>query len=667
MSKTLFIVESPNKIATVKKYLGGDYTVMASVGHIRSIPRKGLNIDIKNDFKPTFEITPDKKDVVQKLKNEAKKVSEIIIATDEDREGEAIAWHIYEIFNKEDQKKCKRVTFDSITKTAIEKALKNKRDIDMDLVHAQHARQILDRLVGYKISPLLWFSVQSKTSAGRVQSIALKILSQREIEINDFKPTDFWYIDALLQNDNGEFWAKVVTKDKDNRYLEDDLSKKDLKALETASFTVESIDKKEKISNPYPPFDTSSLLQAATSVFKWPVKKTTKVAQSIYEIGICTYIRSDSFSIAPEAMTAVRELIGKNLDKSYLPEKPNYYKKKSKSASQEAHECIRPTDSNNKGDGISDPDQKKLYKLIRDRFIASQLTPMVMNTVTYNIKSSSKKDLIAKGQTIKFDGWSKVYKYTTTKENELPVIEEKEKLNLKDIKRTKNSTQPPPHYNEATLVKKLESEGVGRPSTYASIMDSVQKRGYVQNQKGSKSNLEVTELGLKIFDYLESNFKDFFMDIGFTASMEDSLGDVAEGKKNYLDILNQIYDILQKEVKNAQSKDKDLKNKTDIDTGEKCVKCEDGFIVKRNGKFGDFYACDKYPKCKATYIKDDEDKFNIKEKAVSKSSGIECPECKKANRKGILMERKNKKDGSVFLGCNNYPKCKHTESVDSKK
>jgi DNA topoisomerase-1 len=657
----LFIVESPNKMATLSKILGQDYKVMASVGHIRSIPKKGLNIDVKNNFAPTFEISSDKKKVVKELKEAASKADSILLATDKDREGEAIAWHIYDLLNQECKKKCKRVTFDSITKDAVLKGINNQRDIDMDQVHAQQARQILDRLVGYKISPVLWFSVGSGTSAGRVQSIALKFICQREKEIIDFKPTDFWYIDSLLQSGNGDFWAKVVTKDKDNRYLDEQLSKDDLEKLKKAKFNVEEIDLKEKKTNAYAPFDTSSMLQAATSNFGWSVKKATMLAQKLYESGMTSYIRTDSFNISDEAMAEVRNYIEKSIDKTYLPSQPNVYKKKSKASAQEAHECIRPTHCDNTGSLIEDTDEKKLYELIRSRFIACQMKPMIMDTVSYTIKADCGNTLVAKGQTIKFDGWSKVYKYTNTQETELPIVKEGEKLDLKDIKMTKHTTQPPSRYNEASLVKKMESEGVGRPSTYSSIMESIQKRGYVEKAKG-KSALGSSELGMKVFDFLELNFKDFFMDIGFTASMEDDLSHIADGDKDYLSVIQSVYDILQEEVKKVKTNDKNAQKNEDATTGEKCQVCEDGFIVKRHGKFGDFFACNKYPACKTAYLEVEEGKFKIKEKKVSKSTGNPCPECKKKGMKGELLERSNKRDGSIFFGCSLYPKCRYTFS-----
>jgi DNA topoisomerase-1 len=393
----LFIVESPNKCAKLRKFLGKEYYVAASVGHIRSIPHKGMNIDISNGFVPVFEVSKEKKKVVKDLKTLADKADEIIIATDPDREGEAIAWHIYDVLTKKNQKKCTRVTFNAITKSAVLNSLKEKREIDMNCVNAQKARQVLDRLIGYTLSPLLWYKVESKTSAGRVQSVALKLVALREKEIKAFKPMDFWYIDALLKCKEGEFTARVVTKDKDNRYIDEKLSQSDYEALEKAKYKVDKVENKEKIVKPYHPFDTSSLQTTASALFSWPVKKTSMVSQKLYESGKVTYIRTDSYNIAKEAVTAVRELIKSNAGDCYLPSKPNYFKKKAKSSSQEAHECIRPTDVTDRGTDLSG-DEQKLYKLIRERFVACQMAPMIVDTVTYGIKSSTKHDLIAKGQ-----------------------------------------------------------------------------------------------------------------------------------------------------------------------------------------------------------------------------------------------------------------------------
>jgi len=652
----LFIVESPNKCAKLRKYLGSDYRVAASVGHVRSIPKKGMNIDIGNGFLPVFEISSDKKKVVKDLKELAEKADEIILATDPDREGEAISWHIYDLLSKKDQKKCKRVTFNAITKDAVLNALKKARTIDMNIVDAQKARQVLDRLIGYTLSPLLWYKVESKTSAGRVQSIAVKIVSLREKEIQNFKPEDFWYIDALLKAKEGEFSARVVTKDKDNRYLDEKLSKEDYAKLQKATYKINKIDRKQKKVEAFPPFDTSSLQTAASSIFNWSAKQTASLSQKLYESGLVSYIRTDSFNIAKEAVDQVRAFLSKNVKCEYIPKAPNVFKKNAKSSSQEAHECIRPTDCSNVGNDLS-TDEKKLYKLIRERFVACQMAPMVVDTVTYEIKASTGHQLIAKGQTIRFDGWTKVYKYVSKKDVTLPCVEDGEKLDLKKLDKIKGTTKPPPRYSEGSLIKKMEDEGVGRPSTYPAIMENIQQRGYVK-KIDKKGMLQATELGIKVFEYLEDNFKDFIMDIHYTATLESDLDIIEDGKKTYCEVVSCVYDMMMTEVTKARGEQMPVpKGST------KCLCCDSGTIVEKHGKFGIFYACDQYPKCKSIFELNEEGIFVKKEyKSAGKSSGRPCPECEKAGRKGVLVKRNNKKDNSTFYGCSAYPKCKNTES-----
>ena len=657
----LFIVESPHKCVTIRKHLGSDYKVEASVGHIRAIPRKGMNIDIKGGFIPKFEVMDGKAKVIKGLKESAEKADIIYLATDPDREGEAIAWHIYDMFNKKCQAKCKRVTYNEINKKAILRAIDNAGEIDMDMVNSQKARQVLDRLIGYKVSPVLWYTVGKGTSAGRVQSVALKIICERHKEIDAFKPTDFWYIESLLQNDNGEFWGKVVTKDKDNRYLDEKLSTADKKVLETAAYTVDKIEKKEKINKAYPPFDTPSLQSGCSALFKWSGVKTMKVAQSLYEKGKVSYIRSDSYNISDEAVEAVRTLISKAASAEYLPKSPIKYQKK-KGTAQEAHECIRPSDCYEKGDDLIG-DEAKLYKLIRDRFIACQMSAQVVDTVAYHIKTDTKHKLLATGQSIKFDGWSKVYKYSKSKEVILPVVEEKEKLSLKDIKRTKHSTKPPPRYNHGSLVKKMDQEGVGRPSTLASITKALLDKEYIENEKDKKGGAFVaTILGLKICDYLEPHFKDFFMDIKYTAALEEDIAKVAEGKETYLNLVTKVYGVLTDHLKEAKENQPEKKPAEKM--GTKCAKCEDGEVVKKEGRYGVFYPCSNYPDCKTVYIQNDEGDFVVKKKAVVKSTGKKCPECEKYGRDGELLERSNKKSGDKFLGCSKWPKCKYSASID---
>jgi DNA topoisomerase-1 len=649
----LFIVESPNKCGKLRKILGKDYTVAASVGHIRGIPAKGMNIDIENGFAPKFEVSKGKGDVVKNLKKLAAKAEEVILATDDDREGEAIAFHIWDVLPKRDQAKCTRVTFREITSKAVLASLKNKREINENLVNAQKARQVLDRLIGYTISPLLWNKVASKTSAGRVQSIALKIVADREKEIKAFKPTDFWYVDADLKAKKGEFKARVVTKDKDNRYLDQQLVEKDYKALEKASYKMDKVEKKEKKVKAYPPFDTSSLQTTASTVFNWPIKKTATVAQKLYEQGHVTYIRTDSYNIAPEAVEDVRKLIKANVGDSYLPAKPLVYKKKAKAASQEAHECIRPTDVNMRETDLIG-DEQKLYKLIRDRFIACQMNSMVVDTVTYHVKTSTKHSLIAKGQTVRFDGWSRVYRHISTKENILPDVEEKEPLDLKELIKTKGTTKPPPRYNEGSLVKKMEDEGVGRPSTYPTIMENIQKREYVK-KKDKKGTLEATELGIRVSEYLDSQFDQFIMDLKYTASLESDLDILEDGKRTYIEVVKDTYDKMMDLVTKAKGEGAKIVGST------KCTVCKQGNVVEKGGRYGVFYACDRYPECKSIFNLSEDGKLTPKVKKEIDTSRP-CPECKKAKRKGYLQKRKNRKQDSFFYGCNQYPKCKYTES-----
>lgn len=649
----LFIVESPGKCGTLRKILGSEYCVEASIGHIRSIPAKGMNIDIENGFAPKFEVSKGREDVVKKIKKLAAESDEVILATDDDREGEAIAFHLFDVLPKRDQKKCTRITYKEITKAAVTNALKNKRKIDDDMVDAQKARQVLDRLIGYTISPLLWKKVASKTSAGRVQSVALKIVSDRETEIKAFKPTDFWYVDADLKSKKGDFTARVVTKDRDNRYLDQKVLENEYKELESAIYKVEKVLKKAKSVKPNPPFDTSSLQTTASTLFNWPIKKTAKVAQSLYEKGKVTYIRTDSYSIAPEAVSAARALIKSKVGDTYLPSKANIYKK-TKGANQEAHECIRPTDCTYTGDDLGVDDQK-LYRLIRERLVACQMKPMIVDTVTYKIKTSSKHSLIAKGQSVSFDGWSKVYRHLSTKNKILPSVVEGESLDLNHLNKIKGATKPPPRYNEGSLVKKMEDEGVGRPSTYPSIMENIRNREYVRGID-KKGTLEATELGIKVSSYLSDHFDEFIMNVKYTAELEESLDIICNGKATYLDVVKSTYDQMLVTVNKARG------DSVNITGSAKCSKCKGGSIVERFGKYGAFYSCDQYPTCKSSYVLGQDGKFQVKE-AFKPEKGPDCPECKKNKRGGVLLKRKNRKENSFFYGCSEYPKCKHTSAA----
>lgn len=653
MSKNLVIVESPNKCGKIKSFLGSDYEVIASVGHVMEIPKTGMNIDIKGGFIPTCEVSSGKKDVVKKIKECASKSEAIFLASDPDREGARISSDIYNLLNEKDKKKCFRISFVEITKKAIETAIKEKRLIgdDQPLVDAQRARQVLDRLIGYKVSPIVWIAVQRGTSAGRVQSVALKLICDREKEIKAFKPADFWYVETLLQNENGDFWAKVVTKEKENRFVDEKLATDAFEALKKSIFTLDKIDRETKERKAQPPFDTTSLQSTCSTVFGWAATKTMQIAQHLYESGKISYLRTDSYNISQDAMDAVRGHIKDKFSKEYLPSKPNVYVKKSSAAAQEAHEAIRPTHVEDEGVGL-DPDNKKMYELIRDRFIACQMNPMVVDTVVYNIKTDSKHALIAKGQTISFDGWFKVYKYSKTEEEVLPNANEGEKLNLKDIKKTKHSTQPPKRYNDGSLIIKMEADGVGRPSTRATILKSIQEKGYVTKEKGKSGGFVAADLGIRICDFLEPRFKDFFMDVKYTASLEDELDLIANGEKTYLNVVQSVYNVLVEKTKEA----KETKMANEETTGEKCKVCGEGEIVEKTGQYGKYFSCNAYPKCKTVYVKEEDGSFKVKEKAAAKKVGRKCPECGHD-----LVERVNKAKGNTFIACSNFPKCRFVE------
>jgi DNA topoisomerase-1 len=465
--------------------------------------------------------------------------------------------------------------------------------------------------------------------------------------------SDFWFVECLLQNNNGEFWARVVTKEKENRFVDEKLATESFDALKKSMFTLDKIERETKERKSQPPFDTTSLQSACSSLFGWNATKTMQIAQRLYESGKVSYIRSDSYNISQEAMDSVRDFIKGKFDQKYLSAKPNTYAKKSSAAAQEAHECIRPTHIEDEGNGI-DPEHRKMYELIRDRFMACQMSPMIIDTVVYNIKTDSKHALIAKGQTIRFDGWFKVYKYSKAEEEVLPNANEGEKLNLKDIKKTKHTTQPPKRYNDGSLILKMEADGVGRPSTRATIIKSIQDKGYVSKEKGKNGGFVAEDLGIRICDYLNPRFKNFFMDVKFTANLEEDLDLIADGKKTYIDIVQNVYNVLTNEIKGA--KEITMEKKEQKLVGQKCTVCKEGDIVEVNGRFGVFYSCNKFPACKTVFQKNDDGSYSVKEKKEVKKVGRKCPECG-----ADLLERVAKKSGNTFIGCSAFPKCKFIE------
>ncbi|MCD6283664.1 type I DNA topoisomerase [bacterium] len=637
----LLIVESPTKSKTLKKFLDKKYHITATKGHIRDLPERKLGIDIENNFKPTYTIIPRAKKIIQLLKKETEKTDLVIIATDPDREGEAIAWHLTQILELNGIKPYQRIVFHEITKRAIEQALKNLRKIDINLVNAQQARRILDRLVGYKLSPFLWKKVAKGLSAGRVQSVAVRLIVEREREIQNFKPEEYWTIEALLskaRNQNSslktEFLALLIKKNGKTIPKMGIKTKKEahkiVSDLKNAEYKIINIDKKETKRNPLPPFTTSTLQQEAWKKFHWPAKFTMNIAQNLYENGLITYHRTDSLNLSNYALLDAKEFIIKNYGKEYWPGFSRKYKAKGKV--QEAHEAIRPTQPSLAPQNLSEKDKNKqrLYELIWRRFIACQMSCAEFDSTIADIFA---KNYIfrARGQILKFDGFLKVYPIKF-KETQLPNLEINEILKLIKIIPSSHLTQPPPRYTEATLIKTLEEYGIGRPSTYAPIIFTIQQRNYVEKIEGK---FRPTEIGFIANDILVENFPNI-LDIKFTARMEEDLDKIAKGEKQWIPVISEFYKPFEKNLKEKYEivKKKNITEKTN----KKCPLCGAPLVIKL-GKFGKFYACSNFPKCKYT-------------EKIIKSLGIKCPKCKE----GEIVERKTKK-GKIFYGCSKYPDC----------
>ena len=624
----LIIVESPSKANTISKFLSRDYSVKSSYGHIRDLPKRELGVDVKDNFKPKYVILVKARKVVAELKKAAKKTDMIILATDQDREGEAIAWHLVKILDL-DGKDYQRIVFHEITKKAIEEALKNPRQIDMDSVNAQQTRRILDRLVGYELSPFLWKKIVKGLSAGRVQSVTVRLIVEREKEIKDFKPEEYWSIEVKLQKESqsDEFIARLIKKD--NKAINKlgikvkQEADKILKDLKGAKYKVVNIESKEVKRYPAPPFTTSTLQQEAVKKLGLSAKRTMRIAQQLYEGGQITYHRTDSLNISKEALKSTQEFIKNKFGQNYTLASPRIYKTKTKGA-QEAHEAIRPTQVNRQS-------TDKLYQLIWQRFIACQMQPAVLDSTAVDI--SGKNYLFrANGSIIKFDGFFKVYP-TKLKETILPSLKKEEILKLIKLFSEQHFTQPPARYNEASLVKTLEEYGIGRPSTYAPIIGTIQERGYVE--KNEQRKFIPTEIGLLVNDLLVENFPKI-VDIKFTAYLEEDLDRIAKGQQNWLTVLKDFYqpfhaNLLEKEKRVA-------KKKLEEPTDKKCPKCGQPIIIKL-GRFGKFYACSGFPECKHT-------------EPIINSTGVVCPKC----GQGEIVERKTRK-GKIFYSCSQYPKC----------
>lgn len=675
----LVIVESPTKARTISKYLGKEYEVRASVGHIRDLPKSNKKaIDISGGFIPHYEIVQGKEKIIQDLKNSAKKASEVLLTTDPDREGEAIAWHITQVLGLED---AKRVVVHEITKRAIEEALKNPRGIDKNLKKAQEARRVLDRLVGYELSELIWKKVRYGLSAGRVQSPALRILMEREREIRAFKPENYWVIAGEFKtNKNAVLFLACEERPSEEKEAERILS-----IAKGGRWRVLGVEQREAVRNPRPPFTTSTLQQAASSRLSYSPARTMVVAQKLYEQGLISYMRTDSLNIGAEATRDIHEEIERGFGKEYLY--PRHYTTLSKMA-QEAHEAIRPTDIKRKKAGTKS-DEIKLYELIWQRTMASQMAAakVLRTKISANVEAKeSIPDFSATGSVIVFPGWLRADPRARGEEVELPQVEEREVITLVNLASEKNETQPPPRYTEAGLVKELEKRGIGRPSTYAAIIKTISDRGYVEKVGRA---LKPTDTGEVVSDFLEKNFAEYISD-SFTAEMEDDLDDIANGKKEYAATLKRFYGPFSKEIK-AKGKLEKATNLGEADPEFKCPICGSGMVIKlgragkflsckrfpectgaltihgreiegpketgeicpecggklveREGRYGKFISCSNYPKCK--YIKKDE------AEAVKASTGVKCPKCEK----GEMVEKRGRY--GIFYSCSNYPQCKY--------
>lgn len=646
MGQKLVIVESPAKAKTIKKYLGKNYVVEASMGHIRDLPKSQLGVDIENNYEPKYITIRGKGELIKKLKKEAKKSEKVYLATDPDREGEAISWHLANILKIDGSEKC-RIEFNEITKNAVKSAIKNPRLINENVFDAQQARRVLDRLVGYKISPILWRKVRWGLSAGRVQSVALKIICDREKEIKEFIPKEYWSIECEVYKDSLKDKFTIKLHNKKGKKIEI-LSKEEndsiIKELEQGDFVVGNIKNTEKNKNPLPPFTTSTLQQEAYRKLNFSTKKTMSVAQELYEgveikgfgtVGLITYMRTDSVRVSDEAQEASKQYIQNNFGDEYIPEVKRVYK--GKKNSQDAHEAIRPSNVEITPEiakqTLKDT-QFKLYSLIWNRFMASQMASCILNSTSINVNNN---DYVfkASGSVVKFDGFTKVYKSESDEENKtlkIPDLKTGDKLKENNTEGKQHFTQPPPKFSEASLVKTLEENGIGRPSTYAPTISTILDRKYIER---NKKVLDPTELGHIVNNLISEYFKQI-VDVEFTAEMESKLDNVEEGTAEWKKIVDEFFtplkeaiEIAEKEIAKITIEDK----VTDIP----CDKCGRLMVVK-HGRFGDFLACPGYPECENT-------------KPIAKELDVPCPKCGKK-----ILEKRSRK-GRTFYGCSGYPEC----------
>ncbi|MFH1894585.1 MAG: type I DNA topoisomerase [Patescibacteria group bacterium] len=641
----LIIVESPTKAKTLQGFLGPKYKVLASLGHIRDLPKNDLGVDVENNFEPKYIIPTKARKIIKLLKDAVKETKSTILATDEDREGEAIAWHLIEALKLGGEKEpYERIVFHEITKPAIEEALKNPRKIDINLVDSQQARRILDRIVGYKLSPFLWKKVARGLSAGRVQSVAVRLVVDREREIENFKPEEYWTIGALLLKiknqkskiKNNEFEANLIKIDdkvldkleiKNNKEADEILKK-----LEGAEYKVSGIQQKEEKRNPLPPFTTSTLQQDAFRRLHFASRFTMRIAQQLYEMGYITYHRTDSLNLSESSLFAAKKFITENFGENYWAGFLRKYKTKSKGA-QEAHEAIRPTYPDKQPNKNLDASQGKLYDLIWRRFIACQMSQAIFSSTTIDILAKN-YTFRASGQTLKFDGFLKVYPIRFA-ETDLPVLEKEEILKLIKLTPSQHFTEPLSRYNEASLIKALEENGIGRPSTYAPTLATIQDRNYIE--KDEQRRFRPTEIGKVVNDILAQHFPEI-VDIKFTAELEEKLDKIADDSKEWVPTIKEFYKPF---AKNLEKKYKDVSKKefTEKPTKEKCPECGSPVLI-RLGRYGEFYACSNFPKCKYTK--------SLKENSL----GIKCQKCET----GEIVAKRTKK-GKIFYGCKNWPKC----------
>ena len=640
--KALVIVESPSKAKTIGKILGSRYKVIASVGHVRDLPKSKLGINIENNFEPEYISIRGKGDVIKMLKKEAKSASKVYLATDPDREGEAISWHIEKLLGIDEKDVC-RIEFNEITKNAVKEAVKKPRAIDRGLVDAQQARRVLDRLVGYQISPLLWRKIRRGLSAGRVQSAALKILCDREREISAFVPEEYWTVGATFEKSRKKFQAKLLEyRGKKIRPVTKEETDAIIAALEGGAYRVSRVEEKERMKRPLPPFTTSSLQQEASTKLNFNTKKTMMIAQQLYEgvdikgqgtIGLVTYIRTDSVRISDVAKETAKNMILADYGPEYLG--TNVYTNKKKDV-QDAHEAIRPSNPELKPDDLKESlskDQYNLYRLIWCRFTASQMSHAVFDAVSADIENNGYL-FRATGSKLKFDGYLAVYNNTSEEDKNkmLPQLEKGEELKLVDLKGEQHFTQPPSRYTEASLVKDLEEKNIGRPSTYAPIVGTLAERKYVTREK---KMLVPTELGMLVTELMEKYFKEI-VDVGFTAEMEDRLDDVEVKNADWHKVISDFYSTFEKDLKVADESIEKLVIE-DEPTGENCPVCGKPLVIK-HGRFGEFIACSGYPDCRTTMT-------------IQKKLDVKCPKCGKD-----LVVRKSRK-GKTFYGCSGYPDC----------